>query len=763
MAFFMHCSTHSFCQSLRRLIMVSLLGLLALCFCFYALEAQAAQPAQLQDCAPTISPGSAMACAISIAGEVDTIQFVAQANDVFLIRAANTAGSLRLRVRVLSSSNVVLYDQHASYGGSSLEISKAVVSAAGSYKLEISDYSNSATGSYNVYLERLNQPVQAKQLTFGTTTSSSLNIRGQAEFFQISGKPNDRLLIRVVTTAGDLYPMVRVITSSGEVLCKQGGSFSRDIEISNCALPADSLYSIVVTDYSATRTGNYNIYTQRFNALVGTVGLALNTVQTGTLQAPAESDFYTIQGKANEAYQIRLAATTNTFYPYIRLIHPNGTILCVDGGSYRTTAMIARCVLPSDGVYAIQVTSYNGSTGVYKLYAQRLNRPQGALPLQVGVTQTTVISEAAALSSFSIQAAANDVMLFRVVRSSGTLTPSFIVVDSDGVVICNASSGSYTYLEVTRCAFPRSGSFWFLIGDHSVNRTGILELYAQLLTAPVGARLLDDLQPINATIADYAYIDSYLWQAGPQDELKIEVSVSSGNATPRITVFDLNGTQICKGSSTYAKTVTIQRCLLPSNGLFSILVGDATNKFDMIYQLRVNCVSSACGNSEGRIALGPEEKTITLGDLQITIPAGALPEGAIWRGVAIAGSPASGIIQSFHMLIHDGTGQRIVPSKPLTYTLSFDPAELESRGVDLSELGLAGWREQTWQGVETSQASGSLLAVADLFDQLAFVGKQLPISEPTTPEQPNQPGQPTEPEQPNQPSEFRVFLPLVKR
>lgn len=759
-------SAHSFWQSLGNVTTFWIVALLLVCFHFELAELEAASPAQLQDCAPSISIGTTMACAISVAAEVDTIQFEAQANDIFLIRAANTAGSLRLRVRVLTSGNVVLYDQRASSGASGVEISKAVISAAGTYKLEINDYPNTATGSYNVYLERLNQPVQSKQLTFGTTIPSTLNIRGQAEVFRISGTKNDRLLIRVVSTAGNLYPRVRLINSSGEVLCYYAVSSSKNAEISDCTLPIDSVYSIVVADYTAAGTGNYNIYAQRFNALVETTALNLNTVQTETLQAPAESDFYTFQGKANEAYQIRLAATANNFYPYIRLIHPNGTVLCVDGRSYSTTSVIARCVLPSDGVYAIQVTSYNESTGVYSLYAQRLNAPQGAIPLQVGLTQTAVISEAAALYSFSIQAAANDVMLFRVVRSSGTLTPSFIIVDADGVVICSASNVLYTYLEVTRCAFPRSGTFWFLIGDHSVNRTGIFEIYAQLLTAPVGASLLNELQPVDATIADYAYLDSYLWEAGAQDELKIEVSVSSGSATPRISVFDLNGTLICSGSSSIAKTVTISRCLLPGSGLYRILVGDATNQFSMIYQLRMSCVSMACGSSEGRIELGPEEQTINLANLQITIPAGALPTGAIWRGVVLEGSPASGIIQSFHMTIHDGAGQQILPSKPLSYSLSFDPTELEGQGIDLDEIGLATWKERAWHPLTVTQTTSSLLSVTDLFGQLAFLGKQVPISEPNRPEEPNQPEQPEEPNQPgepNQPNSFRILLPFVER
>lgn len=718
--------SHSVIRAVLLAVVIGFSGLVSVTW--QTQSAIAAAPSALQPCGDQTAPGETMTCQISAPAEVDTISLNGTVDDVYLFRLAVTAGTMRPQIRVTAPDGATVCQSSSSYNFG-VEIARCVLTQTGTQTISISDATATRTGSYNLYVQRLNAPVNPIPLAIGETHTQVIATGAEATSFSLTGTANEAFLLRMGVTAGDLRPSMRVTDTEGSTICAAVQPYAPGVEITRCVLPQTGTYTVLAADSSLIDTGSYNLYVQRLTEPVGATLLDIGATHTATIQAGSEADTYTLTGAASDVVLLRMSVTAGNMRPSVRIFNSDGSVLCQVTQPYAPGVELSRCVLPQDGTYTVLATDTSAvKTGSYNLYVQRLSAPVGAAELAWGTTAAMTLQQAAELHSYSVQVAANDVLLIRVGVSAGTMRPVIKVFDPGGVEVC-AVSGPYSPgIELTRCLIPRDGTFLIVAGDTSATKVGVYHLYIQRLTAPAHPRVITTDETLIGSIEAHAEADTLLWSAGANDRLRLTVATTGGNLRPGIRIFDPAGTKICEALSPYSTSAEIADCILPRSGVYTILVGDATATKIGTYRVGVTCLTNSCGAPYSAV-IGPEGGQVIAGELQITIPSGAFA-GLTTIQVTpqpVTATPTSGaqrIMRSFAILARDTANEIITTAaQPLTYTLYHGDLELATQKIDVNSVWLALWSEaeQQWHPMTQSRNAASSSATRTTITDVALL------------------------------------------
>ena len=112
------------------------------------------------------------------------------------------------------------------------------------------------TGSYNMFIQRLNNPVNATPVGFGETVSGSIDFPDEMDTYTFSANAGDTVLIRMNEVSGNLWPEIRLYAPNGTEL-------DRDYDFSNAeisyTLAEDGGYTVLAYEYWGSYTGNYTL------------------------------------------------------------------------------------------------------------------------------------------------------------------------------------------------------------------------------------------------------------------------------------------------------------------------------------------------------------------------------------------------------------------------------------------------------------------------------------------------------------------------
>jgi uncharacterized protein YfaP (DUF2135 family) len=310
----------------------------------------------------------------------------------------------------------------------------------------------------------------------------------------------------MVTTSGSLSPKIRVYNPAGGLVASASDNIDGDCvggsitELNTVTLPSTGTYTVLVGDCSDTNTGKYDIYAQRTNNPSGASNLPFGKTETGTISAAAQSHTYTFSANANDVVDFTVVAASGSLSPKIRVYSPTGALVasasdnidgdCV-GGSITELNTVT---LPSTGKFTVLIGDCSDTnSGEYDIYAQRTNKPSGALNLPFGETESGTISEAAQSNSYTFSANASDVLDVTMVATSGSLSPKIRLYSPTGALLASASNnidgdcvgGSTT--EMNNVTLPSTGKYTVLVGDCADTNTGNYNISSECLgTCPAG-------------------------------------------------------------------------------------------------------------------------------------------------------------------------------------------------------------------------------------------------------------------------------------
>ena len=130
--------------------------------------------------------------------------------------------------------------------------------ASGLYTLMVGDVGGTQTGRFGLYLQSTLHPVGATPMLLWQKTSGKIKPAVVYQAYSHEGKVGQRLLIRIVRKGEGIDPAFALYRPDGTRLC-DGYSLTESLEVV-CDLDASGNYTLLVSDYTGTRTGGYQLF-----------------------------------------------------------------------------------------------------------------------------------------------------------------------------------------------------------------------------------------------------------------------------------------------------------------------------------------------------------------------------------------------------------------------------------------------------------------------------------------------------------------------
>ena len=286
--------------------------------------------------ATSIGFGETISASLSAAGEVDTYTFDAVAGDRVLVRMG-TEGTLDPRARLYGPDGSLLGEtpfvsgagHYLGLGASELV---AVVAISGTCTVIATDNVSSGgdpaidTGNYWIFVQRLNAPGMATQISYGQTVSGSINPPYEGDTYTFDAVAGDRVLVRM-GTEGTLDPRARLYGPDGSLLGETpfvsgpGHYLGRGLSELEAVVATSGICTVIATDNvssggdPAIDTGNYWISLALESGVPGSLAVtpsdSLNS--SGLLGGPFSplSMTYTLENKGSGPIDWTLTKTAD--------------------------------------------------------------------------------------------------------------------------------------------------------------------------------------------------------------------------------------------------------------------------------------------------------------------------------------------------------------------------------------------------------------------------------------------------------------------
>jgi len=367
------------------------------------------QPSQQKKAGPfAIAYGDTYSGTIN--NSVDTFSFQAIAGDRILLYMG-TNGTL--------GPDLKLYDPNGDLVASDFELYPGLaqfsvkVSLSGTYSIRADGRGNNESGTYELYLNRLNNPVDAIPFNFGETYHGT--IYRNSNLFSVSALAGDQLLL-TMGTSGNLGPQLQLYDPNGDLVASDYDFYPGLAQFS-AKVSITGVYSILADDATDDGSGNYTLYLNRLNNPVDAIPFNFGETYHGTIYRNA--NLFSVSALAGDQLFLTMG-TSGSLGPQLQLYDPSGDLVASDYELYPGLAQFSAKVSITGAYSILADDATDDGSGNYTLYLNRLNNPADAIPINFGETHHGIISRNANL--FSFDAVAGD-KLSLTMSTSGRLGP----------------------------------------------------------------------------------------------------------------------------------------------------------------------------------------------------------------------------------------------------------------------------------------------------------------------------------------------------
>ena len=397
-----------------------------------------------------------------------------------------------------------------------------------------------------------------------------------------------------------------------------------------------------------------------------------------------------------------------------------------------TWVEINSCLLPTGGTYTISVwDNADDQTGNYGIYLQRLNGPGNSSPLSFGQTLSSNISIGTEMDSFTFSGTAGDRVMIAGAMTSGLLDPQVRLYGPDGIMLCQAYSGSGGMAEINDCPLPSNGTYTILFADYYYSETGNYGLYLQRLNNPESYTVLAYGQSTGGDISIVPEMGTYTFSGEAGERVLINMAVTLGTLDPQIRLYRPDGTLLCSASYSNGGSAEINNCPLPDTGTYTLLVNDLGDTETGTYRIYLQRLTGALNPTPLSFGL-PTTADITLAAEMDTYTFSASVGDRVLVNMAVS----SGLLDPFIRLFGpDGTpvcqaqnassGAAEINDCPLpatgTYQLlagDYGSTETGNYGIFLQRLNQPGNTTAVTYGQNITK---DIILAAEM-DTLTFVG-----------------------------------------
>ena len=304
---------------------------------------------------------------ISQVGEMDAFTFRAVDGDRVILAMSRVSGDVWQQIRLYDPSGALLNEV-----SSPTHAEMAVdVAMDGEYTLLLADgFDGTLLGSYNIYVQRLNTPIDAIPAAFGQTLPGSISRPAEMDAFTFSADAGDAVFVGLTRVSGSMWQEIRLYDSRGALLGETSSPVHAEITY---VVPDNGDYTLLVADgFNATLLGSYNLHLQRTNNPAGATVISPGQTRTGAINAAGEVDALTFSTVSPDTQVvITMGRTAGTMWPKLRLYDPAGALVGEHDSSSQARLQQS---LPVDAHYTILAgDGFNGTlTGSYTVTLQFL-------------------------------------------------------------------------------------------------------------------------------------------------------------------------------------------------------------------------------------------------------------------------------------------------------------------------------------------------------------------------------------------------------
>ena len=229
--------------------------ILGLLFVAFGLQTAHAFEQSIQcDAEPTdmvVEYGTIVSCSVETSGDTDSYRFNGQSGDVLVIQATYDSGTLPC-IELIAPDNSRIEACENSFHNRI----DTVLDQTGTYSIIVSSWSSTGTGNYTVGLDCV-LPVseESPEVHFGEELTGEISPVGDLDLFHLTSSGNDNVALTVAYVDGTL-PCVELVGPDNSRVEACDNAFSNEIDT---LLDQVGIYSIIVSSWSSSGTGNYTI------------------------------------------------------------------------------------------------------------------------------------------------------------------------------------------------------------------------------------------------------------------------------------------------------------------------------------------------------------------------------------------------------------------------------------------------------------------------------------------------------------------------
>lgn len=441
-------------------------------------------------------------------------------------------------------------------------------------------------------------PVCPTTIPFGTLFDCELTTVGEQDTFTFAGSANDKISFRVYRTSGEFSGRLTVRNTANVVVCQVDSFQANPLIQVSCSLTTSGNYTAVIDDEFGASVGTYQVYAQRLNNAGNALAITYGTITDGNLSSVIEGDTYSVEANQNDKLILRLYRTVGALSGRMRLFDRAGNIVCQEdafqGGALVT---IEPCIITQSGTFGLIIDDENGTAlGDYQLHLQRYRNAGNVLATSYGNPITGTLSTPAEIDGYTYSADANDTLLIRIVRETGSYSPRIRMYDKDGDLVCQADAfQDDPVAQVVACEITDTGTHTLFVDDELLTQTGAYRLQVQRVNNPANATSLAFGQQISGQIEGVASFDTYFIAAESAQTFKLTMTRTVGSFSPRVQVYASSGDVICSADAFQGgATAEIASCAVTQTGQYTIIVDDENLNGVGDYTLQLSCVAGGC-------------------------------------------------------------------------------------------------------------------------------------------------------------------------
>jgi YD repeat-containing protein len=475
-------------------------------------------------------------------------------------------------------------------------------------------------GTFRIVLIRLSRPCSNATLTCGVPAVSQLSDPLDASSYSFNGAANDVLNFQLVKTGPTQGPnnqapaetniAMLVYGPDGQLMQGTDGKVAAVQQLGRNRLSvtlksqASGAVTAVIFDQNNS-AAQFSVSASRLNGACGDKQLGCGSVVDASIQAPVETDGYTVTANAGDVFSVELARTETTgpFVPVGEVYDPSGKLLTTvsPGSTNNHSLAFGTFAAAVAGKYTILTKDGNDGTraGGYTLALNRLNQPcSGSPALGCSTVVDAKLEGTLRQNTYSLTAAANDAFLVRVLRtgSNQSFKPRVDIYDPQGNAVQTLITSD---LARTNFIAPLAGNYTVIVADSlDGTQSGTYSLSSARLSRPCAATVTDCGKVLGASIDGPLRFSTFMYSAAAGESFTVRLFNPGGTVQPDIEIYDPAGQKVGTDISSNVRLVDVYR---PIAGTYTLVATDASKSAGQgSFSVDLLRTKNACGGSVGQ-------------------------------------------------------------------------------------------------------------------------------------------------------------------